>query len=111
MEKNISGVGQGIFLYLLALGEEGSEHDGARSTQMLPAEVSFGHGGLDGDRLAPGCIAADGEFLHRPDGKMNISRERWDRGWSRYSCAYLHSGIAAARAVTPDMSDIHLYPL
>ena len=30
----------------------------------------------------------------------------WDRGYSWYSCAYLHSGMAAARALTPLMSDI-----
>ena len=51
-------------------------------------------------------VVADVQTLHRPDGEMNISHERWDKGWSGYSYAYLHSGIAAARAVTPDMSDI-----
>ena len=44
MAKNVSGVGLwGIFLCLPALGEEGSEHDGARKTQLLATEVSFGH--------------------------------------------------------------------
>ena len=45
-------VEQGVLLHLLALGEEGSEHDGARSAKVFATEVSFGHGGLDGDRLA-----------------------------------------------------------
>ena len=61
-------------MYLLALGEEGSEHDGTRDTQILVTEVSFSRGGLDGDRLAPGVITADGEFLHRPNGETNISK-------------------------------------
>ena len=60
MVKNISGVGQGIFLYLLALGEEGSEHDGARSVQVLAAEVSFGRAGLHRDA---GCLFAEGDGL------------------------------------------------
>ena len=58
---------------LPALGEKGSEHDGTRDTQTLATEVSFGHGGLNGDRLAPGHIAADGEFLHRPLGGVIVA--------------------------------------
>ena len=77
MEKSISAkVGQGIFLYLLALGEEGSEHGGARRTKVLATEVSFGHVCLDGHRLAPIIITTDGKCFHRPDGTTNI------RGWT-----------------------------
>ena len=54
------------------LGEKGSEHDGTRDTQSLITEVSFGHGRLESDRLAPGFIAADGEFLHRPIGRDSV---------------------------------------
>ena len=63
-------------LYLLALGEEGSEHNGARIHEVLATEVCFGHGGIDGDWLAPAAlvIATDGEFHQRPDGKYNISK-------------------------------------
>ena len=43
---------RGYFFNLLALREEGSEHDGARSHEVLATEVGFGHGGLDGDRVA-----------------------------------------------------------
>ena len=39
----------GVFLYLLALREEGSEHDGARRSQPFAAEVCFSHVDLHGD--------------------------------------------------------------
>ena len=52
-------VGQGIFLHLLALGEESCHNNGARDAQPFAAEVGFSHirfhgGGLldaEGDRL------------------------------------------------------------
>ena len=36
-------VGSGLYSHLLALGEEGSEHDGARNAKLLATEVSFKH--------------------------------------------------------------------
>ena len=42
-EKYIRGGTEGIFLYLLALGEEGSKHDGARNAKLLLTKVSFKH--------------------------------------------------------------------
>ena len=54
-------------MHLLALGEEGGEHDGARSTQLLVAEVSFGNGGLNGDRRSFFVgVAREGELRQRP---------------------------------------------
>ena len=41
--KYIRGGTEKIFSYLLALGEEGSEHDGARNAKLLAAAVSFNH--------------------------------------------------------------------
>ena len=38
---------------------------------------------------------------------MNILLRMRDRGYSGWFHTYLHSGIAAARALTPLMSDIH----
>ena len=50
--NDIRGRTEGIFLNLPALGEEGSKHDGARSSQTLATKVGFDHRGLDGNRLA-----------------------------------------------------------
>jgi hypothetical protein len=38
-----------LFLYVLALGKEASEHDCTRHSQALGAKVSFSHEGLHGD--------------------------------------------------------------
>ena len=58
-------VGSGLFSHLLALWEEGSHDDGARSTQPFATEVGFGHVRLHGDGLA----IAEGDGLYRPLGK------------------------------------------
>ena len=52
-----------IFLDLLALGNEGTEHDGTGSTQILATEVGFRHRTLNGDGLAIAKVTADGELL------------------------------------------------
>ena len=49
----------GVFSYLLALGEEGGCNNRAGSTQLLAAEVGFGHGGLHGG----GLVVAEGDGL------------------------------------------------
>ena len=67
-------VRQGIFLYLLALGEEGSEHDCPRCLQKLATKVCFGHGALNGDWLAILVITTEGEFHQCPDGRYNIGK-------------------------------------
>ncbi len=70
-----ANVRQRIFWFLLALGEEGSKDD-ARSTQMLAAEVSFAHSGLDRDGCAPGFITADGELRCLPTSKQDTREAR-----------------------------------
>ena len=72
--KIYQGSDRGIFLYVPALGEEGSEHDCPRSLQSLATKVCFGHGALNGDWLAVVTITADGELRHRPNGTSNISK-------------------------------------
>ena len=102
---------------LPALGEKGSEHDGTRDTQTLVTEVSFGHGSLDGDdKLAPASIAADGEFLRRPDGGYgrcsmggagvsgictDVQTAQQRTAWPCGDATYLHSGRAAAMCLAP----------
>ena len=54
-------------MYVPALGEEGSEHDCPRSFQNLATKVCFGHGALNGDRLAVGAFNDDGTPDSQPD--------------------------------------------
>ena len=69
-KTNIRGRTEGVFLYLPALGEEGSNDDGPRNTQLFAAEVGFGHVRLHGDCL----LVAKGDGRHRPIGADAISK-------------------------------------
>ena len=71
-EKYISSATEGIFSYLLALGEEGSDNVGVVAVivaSQLATEVSPSHGGSHSDRL----LVAEGDSRQRPHGRDSVA--------------------------------------
>jgi hypothetical protein len=60
-----------LFLYVLALWKEASEHDCTRHSQALVAKVSFSHEGLHGDWLARCFFTTESDLQKRQTVRNN----------------------------------------
>ena len=67
-----------MFLYVPALGEEGSEHDCTGSLQTCATEIRCCHGGLNGDRRKTGrIISSEGQAFQRVAACMRHTEHVW----------------------------------
>ena len=78
---------------------------------MVSIELQRTHMSFDGlgdvfDALGAELVPGKVEGRQRPNGRSAISKGGTGDIYSGCSCTYLHSGIAAARALMPVVSDI-----